>query len=399
MYRLINRRIGKAVGMTLVILSLLFYVLGLHAHYMNRALTILGALKEAPPDIQQAAVQHIMREDADAGDGRYVLMKNGYHKSGYAYLLWDPYALGSGVICVIVAVVISKTIKHSSMYEASVCKDELDYLKKGVERFLYDGEEERKEAYEACNDLLDRLKYKRNDTDEQKASEIKRMMILHQNIVHQIKTPLQSLTFLVENLSMQGKLDEQSEELMYYSIWKAVGLANIYMKASKFDSGKVIYQYEPVELRELIEEIVQALDVYARHYRTKVTVRGAPVSVYADAVWLKEAIQNIVKNAIEYAGEEKQVEITCMSDETHATIWVDDNGDPEEIVDDTVFERYESSSAGIGIGLHLCKQIIKTHLGDIKIERSPLGGLRFVIRLPIQNQKTKIEKEEYECES
>ena len=59
-----------------------------------------------------------------------------------------------------------------------------------------------------------------------------------------------------------------------------------------------------------------------------------------------------------------------------------------------VFERFESSKTGIGIGLHLCKQIVEKHLGKITVERSPLGGLRFVIELPKYSHKQKIELEE-----
>ena len=70
------------------------------------------------------------------------------------------------------------------------------------------------------------------------------------------------------------------------------------------------------------------------------------------------------------------------------------------IVDEVIFERFESSKTGIGIGLHLCKQIVEKHLGKITVERSPLGGLRFVIVLPKYSHKQKMdleEKDENDC--
>lgn len=60
---------------------------------------------------------------------------------------------------------------------------------------------------------------------------------------------------------------------------------------------------------------------------------------------------------------------------------------------DINFERFESSKSGIGIGLHLCKQIIEAHLGKISIEKNEIGGLCFVIQLPKKIHKKKIEWE------
>lgn len=58
------------------------------------------------------------------------------------------------------------------------------------------------------------------------------------------------------------------------------------------------------------------------------------------------------------------------------------------------FERFESSQTGIGIGLHLCKQIIETHLGEIYVRQRESGGLRFIIKLPKMVHKEKIDLED-----
>ena len=81
--------------------------------------------------------------------------------------------------------------------------------------------------------------------------------------------------------------------------------------------------------------------------------------------------------------------------ENKIEIIIEDNGNANELVDHISFERFESSKTGIGIGLHLCKQIIEKHLGEISVEQSILGGLKFTIVLPIYEQKKKVELGNY----
>mgnify|MGYP000511982206 CR=1 FL=1 len=78
-------RLKKAVRASLVLLSLLFYVFGLHVHYVNRTVTAIGALKDSEPEVQQQALHYIMSGETNTRDGEYVLMKNGYHRGGTIY--------------------------------------------------------------------------------------------------------------------------------------------------------------------------------------------------------------------------------------------------------------------------------------------------------------------------
>lgn len=167
------------------------------------------------------------------------------------------------------------------------------------------------------------------------------------------------------------------------------------MRASKMDAGKVKFTYEKISVRDLTEEILTMLKTHAEFNQITLSNFCDDSFIYADSAWMKEAISNIVKNAIENAGIGNKVQISSCQEDEKVHIYIDDSGNPDEIIDESVFERYESSKAGIGIGLHLCKQIIESHLGDISVTRSPLlGGLRFTITLPIQNQKKKVELED-----
>ena len=133
-------------------------------------------------------------------------------------------------------------------------------------------------------------------------------------------------------------------------------------------------------------------EFFAHTYEPSFTFNANKVSV--NTACIKKLPQTDFVQILVNPDEKKLAVRPCQEDEK-VHIYIDDSGNPDEIIDESVFERYESSKAGIGIGLHLCKQIIESHLGDISVTRSPLlGGLRFTITLPIQNQKKKVELED-----
>lgn len=384
----------KAVKALIIVLSLLFYVVGMHTHYYQRTLTVIGALREAEPEVQQQALHSLFENTGDTEDGIYVMMKSGYHYQGQTALYIDIFVIVLTVGFAAIVFMILQYYKRSSSQKAYMLENELNYLKEEVEHFLYGSEITRKDGYEACNYLLDRLEQKVYDVNELNESELGRMMTFHQNIIHQIYTPLNTIKLLTEQLAQENAIEKSYQETMNYAVDKAARLAYIYMRASKMDAGKVILEYEELQLHDLIEDIFKLLKITADHFNASLINQCDDSIIYADEAWIKEVITNIVKNAIENAGDGKTVMVSSMSTSESVRIFIDDNGDADVIVDEVVFERFESSKTGIGIGLHLCKQIVEKHLGKITVERSPLGGLRFVIELPKYSHKQKIELEE-----
>ena len=78
------------------------------------------------------------------------------------------------------------------------------------------------------------------------------------------------------------------------------------------------------------------------------------------------------------------MEIIIMSKtfKDYTAIYIDDNGKESINIENISFERFESSKSGIGIGLHLCRQIIEAHLGDLIVTKNSCGGLRFILKIP-----------------
>ena len=103
---------------------------------------------------------------------------------------------------------------------------------------------------------------------------------------------------------------------------------------------------------------------------------------------MRRAIDNLIGNAIRYA-DSAEVRLKIVDDEL--ILFIDDDGpgiDPEHYAEAIKpFIRLESSrnkqTGGTGLGLSIASDIILSHGGDLRLDRSPLGGLRIMVKLPI----------------
>ena len=109
--------------------------------------------------------------------------------------------------------------------------------------------------------------------------------------------------------------------------------------------------------------------------------------IQGDAGWLAEAIQNILKNCIESAGEKGKIEIVCGDNPLFTEITIHDSGAGFEKEDlPRLFDRFyrgkNQNATGYGIGLALCKMLITRQGGTITAKNHPQGGAIFAIHFP-----------------
>lgn len=144
----------------------------------------------------------------------------------------------------------------------------------------------------------------------------------------------------------------------------------------------------PCDLRPVIDEVVESFRLlFARKDATfKVDAQGLPQTVLADAEALHRAVLNLISNAGD-AIPEKNGELLLRAgvEDSELRIELHDNGsgvEPQGL--GRIFDPFYSTkgSGGTGIGLAVTAKIVKEHGGTIEVERSPLGGALFRIRIP-----------------
>lgn len=210
------------------------------------------------------------------------------------------------------------------------------------------------------------------------------------DIAHQLRTPLTSVNLILSLL--ENNPDENERKAL---IWETKGLfvqmdwlLTSLLKLSRLDAGIVVFQREQIDVNNLIcaalrtflipmelHDIVLQIDVPKR------------IIIQGDSGWLSEAIQNILKNCIESAGENGKIEIVCTDNPLFTEITIHDSGAGFEKEDlPCLFDRFyrgkNASATGYGIGLALCKMIITRQGGTITAKNHPQGGAIFAIRFP-----------------
>lgn len=210
------------------------------------------------------------------------------------------------------------------------------------------------------------------------------------DIAHQLRTPLTSvnliLTLLADNTHENQRKDflREAEELLGQMDWLLTSL----LKISRLDAGIVVFKSEQTDVNALINLALRPLlipmELHNVHLQTDVP-NGVRIS--CDAGWLSEAMQNILKNCIENAGDNGKIEIICKDNPLFTEIAIHDSGtgfDKEDIrhVFDRFYRGENKDASGYGIGLALCRMIITRQGGTVTAKNHPMGGAVFEIRFP-----------------
>lgn len=213
------------------------------------------------------------------------------------------------------------------------------------------------------------------------------------DISHQLKTPLAALN--IYNGLLQGEAADQPEILEFVALSEQeldrieVLVQNL-LKITKLDAGSIVIEKSTENVADMMKDVELHFAYRARQEKKQIVLSGSDhITLLCDRDWMLEAVDNMVKNALDHTKEGDSVWIEWKQLSSAAQIRVRDNGSgihPEDI--HHIFKRFYRSrfsqdTQGIGLGLPLAKAIIEAHNGTIEVQ-SELGmGTTFVINLLI----------------
>ncbi|MBE9177109.1 hybrid sensor histidine kinase/response regulator [Oculatella sp. LEGE 06141] len=223
-------------------------------------------------------------------------------------------------------------------------------------------------------------------------------------LTHDLRTPLVAADRMM-SLMQQGALGEISPEIsealtiMARSNQDLLEMVNTLLAVYCYEAGSKTLSFIGVDLRQLLEEVIQALTPLALDkglaLKTNLDeLNGAAIEMMGDRMELRRVFTNLVGNAIKFtdAGSVMlhltQLPQTNGSKASWVKVEVEDTGPgiaPE--YQSSLFEPFRHGNhkrSGSGLGLHLSSQIVNAHHGTISV-RSELGsGCLFVVQLPTQ---------------
>ncbi len=165
------------------------------------------------------------------------------------------------------------------------------------------------------------------------------------------------------------------------------------LEMARLEQGAVALEPEELDVRSLLSEIVADHQILAKQRRQWFAL-DAPadtMKVSADRGRLRQALSNLVGNAIKYAPSGTPINVRAERQNGLFRIAVSDHGPgipPEER--GHMFEKFfrgrgVGSTPGAGLGLSIARSLVVLHGGTLDYEDTPGGGSTFVVRLPVEN--------------
>lgn len=215
------------------------------------------------------------------------------------------------------------------------------------------------------------------------------------NVGHELRTPLTSIVGAVELLTsgIAGELPEQPTHLLQMAERNAqilMRLINDLMDSAKLESGRMDFDFEPVDVAEVVREAVASIFNYRSERGVTVSItKTTPLVVQADRHRLRQVLDNLLSNAIKFSPERGQVDVGIERRDGRAVVTVTDRGDgiPPEL-QPRLFQKFAQARRkdgrfpGTGLGLSIAKQIVEAHSGEISFTSIPALGTVFEIHLP-----------------
>ncbi|OGD83013.1 hypothetical protein A2165_01550 [Candidatus Curtissbacteria bacterium RBG_13_40_7] len=216
---------------------------------------------------------------------------------------------------------------------------------------------------------------------------------------HQLRTPL---TVIKGYLSMINQKDfgEIPEQIMnpldkvYKSTQRIIGLVEDLLNISRIESGRMTFDFETVDLPELVKEVFEELEQHAKSkgldFKYIQPVKKIP-PVQLDRNKIREVLMNLMDNAIKYT-EKGFVNVQLEKLDNHVRFAVKDSGrgiEPDEMP--LLFQKFSRAKGvqlvhteGTGLGLYIAKQILQKHHARIWAESEGSGkGSKFIIEFKI----------------
>jgi heavy metal sensor kinase len=249
--------------------------------------------------------------------------------------------------------------------------------------------EEFRRLTQAFNSVMDRF---------QRSVESQRRFVDH--AAHEMQTPLTVLQGNLEVALLKARTSEEYREALINNleqVGRLITLTRSLLTLAKFTGDKPPVHLVPLALEPLIHDLVAELTILFDERRIILSCESQSVPlVLGDAQWLKQALINLLDNALRYTPSGGAVTVRLQAVGEEVGVAVEDTGhgiEPDHLPH--LFERFyrtdwarAKDSGGTGLGLPIVKEIAEAHGGAISVTSHVDKGSVFTLRLPIPSQQT-----------
>jgi signal transduction histidine kinase len=242
---------------------------------------------------------------------------------------------------------------------------------------------------QAFNSVMDRF---------ERSVESQRRFVDH--AAHDMQTPLTVLQGNLEVALLKARTPEEYREALINNleqVGRLISLTRSLLTLAKFTSDTPPVQLAPLTLEPLIRDVLAELSILFDERRITLLFQSQSVpDVQGDAQWIKQALINLLDNALRYTPSGGTVTVRLQAFDGWIAVIVEDTGhgiEPEHL--SHLFERFyrtdwarAKDSGGTGLGLPIVKEIVDAHGGTVGVTSHVNKGSIFTLRLPIATRQT-----------
>jgi heavy metal sensor kinase len=243
------------------------------------------------------------------------------------------------------------------------------------------------------HDEIGRLAAVINDTFARLESSFDQLRRFTADASHELRTPLSVIRGIGENALRETRTPPEYKDAMgsmLEEVDRLTRLVDTLLKLSRGDAGTIRLTHDVLDLGDLAREVVLSLGILAEERQQRLQVVAAEnVRVSADRLVLRDALTNLVDNAIKYGPSRSTIDVRVDADAEQATVTVTDAGpgipvEHRERIFDRFYRVAEGRSrdlGGTGLGLAIAKWAVEANGGRISFEGTGPGSV-FQIILP-----------------
>ncbi len=214
-------------------------------------------------------------------------------------------------------------------------------------------------------------------------------------VSHEFRTPLAIIDGQAQRTIR--RIDKMSQEDIKTtmekcrtSVARLIGLIESVLSSSRLEAGAIAFNPGPCGLTDLLVDAAKGQEGIEGSHKIVLDIETLPDQIVADEKLMRQVFTNLLSNAVKYSPGASTVWVNGYLDGSDVVIAVRDEGVgiPEEEVG-KLFKRFFRAStasgiAGTGIGLHLVKQLIEMHRGEISVTSIAEQGTTFTVRFPFE---------------
>jgi signal transduction histidine kinase len=214
------------------------------------------------------------------------------------------------------------------------------------------------------------------------------------NVTHELKTPLTSINMFADSILLRRYKSEEGlskyARIILKESEKLKRMVNNILEFSRQENNQINYELMEENIAGIIHEVLEEMDYWlsAHHFKVNLDLEDDLYAI-VDSEGLKQAMSNLITNAIKYSPEEKRIIIRSYSKGSYACIDVQDYGMgiPSDQLE-SIFEKFyrisdhpTAQASGTGLGLTVSREIIASMKGRLTVESSIGKGSCFTITL------------------